>query len=882
MKKIALLIDANALIHRAWHSIPPMTSADGVLVNAVYGFTSTLIKVLSDVKPTHVVLCWDTPEPTYRHIAEPTYKALRVEQPQELYDQIPIVKSVAAGLGISSIELPGYEADDILGTLAEKFSRKKIDTLILSSDRDLWQLISSHVHILAFKKGVTETITYDEKMLLEVTGLHPAQIIDFKAMRGDSSDNLKGIPGIGEKTATTLLQTYGTLKGIFKAARDKKSDIRDSIRKKILSGEKAGNDTLHLVRIDTKAPLKIGVNDMCRKPIQNDVLKELFLQLGFKSLSTRIFGKEVLQETKQIVTPIVKNTATDFEDNLLEVEVKSFLSKLKSGTECVIHAVEQNQSSLFGDSVLFILLCEETFCVITRQNIESKLIQNDIREFFKSELIKKIGHDIKRCWHIGKKNGLELCGIFFDTQIASYLLSSSDARYNIDEIVLAKLHIRIPIDEKKYIAEAQAIWKLFHVLQKDLIQQDLYKVLQTFELPLVPILGEMEYAGILIDKKYFVQLTKQFSVEKKKLEEEMIRLAGEAFNPASPQQLSRIVFDVLQIPSKGIKRGKTGISTAATELEKLEGLHPIITKISEFREVAKLLSTYVETLPAQADAAGRIHTTYNMTVAATGRLSSMDPNLQNIPVRTEQGRMIRRGFVAAPGMAFVSCDYSQIELRVIAALSQDRHMLEAFNNGADIHTETATAIWHIDANNVTKDQRRAAKAINFGVLYGQGPQGLSKTAGVSFAEAKNFIDAYFLHYSAIASFLEKIKNDAHTQGYVETFFGRKRFIPEIHSSLFQVRAAAERMAINTPIQGTAADIMKLGLIEVAKKLSRVSQESRILLQVHDELVLEVPEKDVKKVAEHVKEWMAGIVHIGCPIIVESKSGKNWDEMDEIK
>lgn len=874
-KSSALLIDANALIHRSWHAIRPLTSPDGRLVNAVYGFTTSLLKIVAELHPTHVAVCWDTPEPTFRHEAEPAYKAHRVEQPQEFYDQIPLVKEIVAALGMRNIEKPGFEADDIIGTVATLLANSGMDVTILTSDRDAWQLISPRISVLAFKQGVTETIRYDEKALFEKTGLTAKQIPEYKALRGDASDNLKGVPGIGEKTATVLLQKYSTLEGVFEAAHSPKSEMSESVRSKLIDGEKSGRATLPLVNIVLDVPLLITPNDLQRQAVREQEAKQLLLSLGFKKMIERVFG---VSEKNTVQRVEIKKDKKSASPSVSSVNLVSFVQTLHEQDEVVIHAIEATQESLFQDGPLFALRSASSACIVTRFECNSAQEKKMFAQMLADESIKKIGHDLKRTWHACYALGFDMRGIAFDTQIAAYLLSSGEGKYELDSLAASLLDKKFSDGESRPIEEISAIWDIYCIYKKELSVNSLQSVLDRFEIPLIPILGHMEESGILIDRPYFNGLSEEFRAERQRLEEEMVHMAGEAFNPASPAQLSHVLFETLQISTKGLKRGKTGISTAASELEKLEGVHPIISKISEYREVAKLLTTYVDTLPQLADAHDRVHTTFNMTVAATGRLSSTNPNLQNIPVRTELGRRIRKGFIASKGTVFVSCDYSQIELRIIAALAKDAKMLDAFHRHADIHTETAAAIWHVTPESVTKEQRRAAKAINFGIIYGQGPQGLAKTASVPFAEAKAFIEEYFVVYAGIRSYLEETRALAHAQGYVETLFGRRRPIADIHSSMPHIRAAAERMAINMPVQGTAADIMKLGLIRVAQQLHTVSSKSRILLQVHDELVLEVPEHEAKIVASSVKEWMSSVADIGCPILVEAHTGTNWEEM----
>lgn len=868
MKSHALLIDGNALIHRAWHALPRLTSPDGRVVNAVYGFAMVLQKVLQTEHPEVLVVCWDTPEPTYRHTAEPAYKAQREEQPQEFYDQVPIAKDVIAAFGGKNVELPGYEADDLLATLGVRLAKEKTDVTILTSDRDVWQCIGPRVRVMAFKKGVTETVVYDEKTLPELTGLAPKQITDWKALTGDPSDNLKGVPGIGEKTALDLLKTYGTLEKIFKAAKDPKSDLKPGVRQRLLDGEKAGRDTLNLVQLITDAPIKASLKELHRVPADQEKIRELFLKLGFKTLLARIEGRG--GKTEQAISAPASPKKKSME--VQKMATGSLEDVLKS-TPLILHPVDVPQASLFAESPVLVLGSDDATVSLTQRELDNAKMRKMLAAAFADPKIKKIGHDLKLAWHWCRKNGFDLEGIAFDTEIAAYLLSAGERSYDLATLAAGRLGMILPEGDDRHAAEVDAIRALHRQLAEELAAQRLDTVLTRFELPLIPILGEMEERGILIDREYFKTLRDEFTKEKTRLEREMVKMAGEEFNPASPLQLTRILFEVLKIPTKGIKHGKTGISTAASELEKLEGAHPIIEKIGDYREVAKLLSTYVDALPNLADANGRVHTTFNQTIAATGRLSSTEPNLQNIPIRTELGRKIRRGFIARDGYLLLSCDYSQIELRVVAALAKDEKMLDAFRRGVDIHTATAAAIWHIDLDNVTKDQRRAAKAINFGIIYGQGPQGLSKAAGVPFEEAKQFIAEYFHVYSGIREYLEQTKALAHAQGYVETLFGRRRPLTDINSPLPQLRAAAERMAINMPVQGTSADLIKLAMIKI--------KNQNMLLQVHDELVFEVPENEVKPFASRIVEIMENVEKIGVPIVVEAKAGKNWEEMKKI-
>jgi len=889
-KQTAVLIDANALLHRAWHALPPLTAPDGRLMNAAYGFTSVLLKILQAEHPDYLAVCWDTPVPTYRHLAAPEYKAQRKEQPQAFYDQVEPVKRVVEAVGGTNVELDGYEADDLLGTLAVRLAKEGIEVSVMTSDRDVWQIIAPKIKIISFKKGVSETVTYDEQSLKELTGLEPHQVVDYKALRGDASDNLKGVPGIGEKTAIDLIRTYGGLNGIFRAAHDPKSKLTDSVRRKLLEGEQAAKDTLPLVKLILDAPIKIGLKDIIRRQVDMEAVRLLFGSLGFKTLLSRM-GHEYKAKVVEKTTEADKRAEAEQPDEA-RLSVKRISSSVEEALKTLEAAedegvlfvlpVEAKQTSLFADAPEAVSGSAERITLIPRGIMEDGKVAKALKKIVESEETKKVSHNLKNLWHWCRKRGLEMRGLGFDTEIAAYLLAAGEGGHDLASLSASRLGEALPEGEALPTAELESIRSLKQMLETELREQGLASVYGRFEMPLIPVLGAMEEVGILIDRKYFKRLADEFGKEKKRLELKMVAEAGEEFNPASPIQLSHILFEKLKLPTRGIKHGKKGISTAASEMEKLEGMHPIISLVSEFREISKLLSTYVEALPALADAEGRVHTTFNQTVTSTGRLSSTNPNLQNIPIRTELGRRIRRGFIAKPGFELLSCDYSQIELRIVAALANDAKMLEAFRNNLDIHTATAAAIWRIPLDTVSKDQRRAAKAINFGIIYGQGPQGLAKSAGIKYEEARHFIDEYFLTYSGIREYLYQTKALAHAQGYVETLFGRRRPIPEINSPRPEIRAAAERMAINMPVQGTAADIIKLAMVEVAKKLPELSSASAMLLQVHDELVFEVPEGEVRKLASEIKDIMENIEKLKCPIVVDAKSGKDWDRMEKVE
>lgn len=887
MKRLFIL-DANSLLHRTWHAIRPLTNPEGEVVNCVYGMLMSVLKLIEREKPDAFVACWDTEAATFRHKEYEAYKAHRVEKEDELYAQIPWVKEGFDALGIDSLAVDGYEADDLIGTLAKKAKKLGWEVVIVTGDRDALQLLDEGVSVMAFLKGVTDTKRYTVETLQEEYGLTPEQFLEYKAMRGDPSDNIPGIKGIGEKGAKELLIKYGSLNGILKAAHDPSSALSASVRKKLLDAEPELPSIIRLVRVVTNVPLKW-------KPTKTDFPRDrnaflAFLhRMGFRSLVARLNGEKTERaratqvatpgKTQRKKLPRLASVATTAQEIFVSEEnaLRAALDALRKAEHVAVFVPEDPQRSLFVDTGAGLVLAAKNAAF----HLEPRLTNTSmVREFFADADVSFVAHDAKAELRKLEAYGLVIASWRFDTMLAAYLLGAGERNHDLDALAATHLGIQIEPDAPPFRI-AEIVLALVDPLRAKLKDESLESVFERFELPLVPILRGMEREGILIDKPYLKLLSKQMSEAKAKIEAKMRATVGTEFNPGSPTQLADILFSRLGLPTKGIKKGKTGFSTAAPELEKLRGSHPIIEMIEEYREVSKLLSTYVDVLPDLADRHGRVHTTFNQAVAATGRLSSTNPNLQNIPIRTELGRKIRRAFIAKPGCKLLSCDYSQIELRIVALLAKDQNMIEAFRRGEDIHTATAAGIWDIPTKDVTKEQRRIAKAINFGLIFGQGPQGLSQVAGITFSEAKEFIRRYFEIYGGVKEYMDQTKALAHSLGYVETLFGRRRYLPEIHSQLAQVRAQAERMAINMPVQGTDADLMKLAMIAIDKELHRVCPEARMLLQVHDELMFEVPNNKVKLVADFVRETMQHVEKLDVPIVVDAKAGDNWEEMDPV-
>lgn len=885
-----LILDGNALLHRAWHAIPPLTTKDGLVVNAAYGFAMVIEKMREQFKPDFMAVAWDLPGKTFRHEKYEAYKATRVKKEQELYDQIPIIQEMLLGFYIPSLDAVGYEADDIIGTLSKKAEDNGYKTLIVTGDLDALQLVSQNTHVVFFQKGISETRTYDEAAVKERYGFPPAQLIDYKALRGDASDNIPGVAGIGEKTATELILKYGSVKGILDALEAGK--IEEKVAKKLRGQEQHARDSRELVEIvrEVKLPFTFA-SAKVREPDWERVLDQ-YRKLEFRTLlrkhepkvSDGDSGSRRLQPAREAIA-IVRDI-NELKRRLKPAATAQKPAATAQDTEKTIGVlVADQQPDLFGATLAAIAVSDGTTTVVVPNPAEKHLVALFPEPV---EGMKLVTHDLKKLMHQLPMTNYQLpASIFFDTMLASYLLHSGSRSHDLPSIVAKQLFVKLPELPEAYASQkdyerlgfaASLLPRLKSSLEASLKDAGLEEVFAEIEMPLIPVLYKMEQAGVLLD----TAALEAFSIKLKKditaLEKKIRAIGGENLNVSSPLQLAEVLFERLKLPTKGIKKTKTGFSTAASELEKLWDAHEIIPLISEHRELSKLQSTYVETLPKLVDKNGRVHTTYNQTVAATGRLSSSDPNLQNIPIKTELGREIRRAFVAPRRKQLISADYSQIELRLAAVIAKDQPFIEAFKDGADIHTRTAAEVWNVAEDEVTKEQRRAAKAINFGILYGMGPRSLSRSTGLSFTDAKVFIDRYFEIHHAIRDYLDATKLKAHQDGYVETLFGRRRYLPEIHTGVPMLIAQAERMAINMPIQGTAADLMKKAMLAVDGWLAQSQLPAIMLLQVHDELVLEVEKDAADAVASGVKDIMEGVASFEVPLVVDVQIGANWGDI----
>ncbi|MBI2635100.1 MAG: DNA polymerase I [Parcubacteria group bacterium] len=822
MKRL-ILIDSHALIHRAYHALPPLTTKSGELVNAVYGFTSILIKTISGFKPDYIVAAFDAPGATFRHEEYKEYKATRVKAPDELYIQIPRVKEILNAFKIPIFEKSGFEADDIIGTISKNLRGKNVEVLILTGDMDNFQLVGKNVKVLySPPSAAKEQIVYDSKKVEErFGGLKPEQLIDFKGLKGDPSDNIPGVKGIGEKTAIALIDRFENIENLYKTIKKGKiKEISAAVFEKLKTGKEAAFFSKKLATIKQNVPIKFNLKESEFGKFDKEKLFKLLGELGFVSLVNRMGGA---------------------------------MAGKPRGSEATLRGSPSSAKAMAG-----------------RQGTLAMPPSADIKG--------QIGYDFKSFIKTPKGKKIVIGGGDFDVMIAAYILNPGERDYSLEKLSLGEFGAVLP--------KTEAVLKLAPILKNRLIETETEKVFKEIEMPLIPVLAKMEIAGIKMDVKKINKLDDYLGKELKKLENEIYKLAGGEFNINSPQQLSEILFFKLKIPGAlaGGRIRKTpggALSTGAAELEKLRSGHKIIDFILKYRELAKLKSTYTDTLPKLVDKNKRIHTTFNQAGTASGRLSSQDPNLQNIPARGAWGDKVRKAFIAEKGYKFLSVDYSQIHLRIIAALADDKKMIEAFKNGLDIHKFTASEINNVPIEKVTGEMRFAAKALNFGIIYGMGALSFAESAGVSREKAREFITEYLKDFSGIARYMEILKNKAKELGFTETLFGRRRYLPEIDSPNPMLRAQAERIAVNMPIQGLEADIIKKAMIEIDKWL-RGNDNIRMILQVHDELLFEVKTGFVKEAAKKIVELMESVIKLKVPIIAEAKVGDNWGEMEPYK
>lgn len=922
-----MIIDGNALIHRSFHALPPLTTKSGEIVNAVYGFASVLIKALREFKPEYAALTLDRKEKTFRHEMFAGYKATRVKAPDELYAQIPRVKQIAAGFNIPIYELAGFEADDLIGTLARKVDGG-VEKIIVTGDMDALQLINDHTKVFTMRRGLSDSMIYDAKAVKQRYGLEPRQMVDFKALRGDPSDNIPGIKGIGEKTASELLRNFKTLDGIYKNINSEK--IKDKTRELLIARKKDAFFSKKLAAIKCDVNIEFNLEKARFRGFDGENLAKLFNELEFRSLLPRLQGLAAEDAKKSGCE--AGSRIDKFERNLKMFryelvdggeKFEKFFEKLRHQEEFAFDTETGSADPIMADllGVSFSWKSGEAYYVNAKcqmPNVKANLFNyknnaavptnkwlERMKPIFENAKIKKYGHNIKYDIEVMASCGIKVKGGAADSMIASYLLNPGSRQHNLDAVVFSELNFQkiskqdllgagrdkigfAQVETEKLFnyscEDADFTFQLVKKLLASLKEQKLEKLFYEIEMPLVSVLAGMEMNGVKIDKNFLARVGVGVDEKIARLRKIIYESAGAEFNINSTQQLREILFEKLGVPADGISKNKTGLSTGADELAKLKGQHPIIGLILEYRELVKLATTYIQSLPKLVNAkTGRLHTSFNQTVTSTGRLSSTGPNMQNIPARTKLGREIRKAFVADRGCKLLSLDYSQIELRLAAHMSGDKKMIEAFKRGEDIHSATAAEINQVAPEDVTAEMRREAKAVNFGILYGQGPRGLSIGSDIPYIRAKEFIDKYFTVYDGVKKFIDDSIEFARKNGCAETLFGRRRFLPEINSSVIQIKKAAERMAVNTPLQGTAADIIKISMIRIYETLNKKYAQGgvKMLLQVHDELVFEARNDLVESAAKEIKRIMENVIKLKVPLEVDVKAGDNWGEMEKI-
>ena len=838
-----LILDGNSVINRAFFGVKPLTTREGLYTHAIYGFLNILERMEKEEQPDAVAVAFDLHGPTFRHKRYEGYKATRHGMPEELAQQMPYAKEILRAMNIPIYECQGWEADDVIGTVGRICANNAWQCVIVTGDRDSLQLVDKYVNVklVISKPGQTNTTLYTPAVFREEYGFEPKKLIDLKALMGDSSDNIPGVAGVGPKTAKELLQKFGSLDGVYANLAD--ASIRPKLREKLEAGKESAYLSYELATIIPEAPIDFAPEDALKQPYNKKELYALFQKLEFVRLidkyGLRSAGLEVSSPTRELARlPKVQTLPVDL-------------------TECALYAA--------GDGSLGIAWAAGV-CALTPMEVQMQGVCF-------AENARLILHDCKTTRHRMDELGIPCPSVSFDTALAAYDLNPSQSDYPVSK--LATTFLGTNLEDEDAAACAEAIWQLKPVLEEELEKNGMKLLYHEIELPLCDVLYQMERRGIAIDRDQLEQFGKMLSQRIADCEALIYSFSGEQFNINSPKQLGELLFDKLGLPP--VKKTKTGYATNAEVLEKLKSKHPIIPAIMDYRMLTKLKSTYADGLMKEIRADGRIHTTFQNLVTATGRLSSTEPNLQNIPVRTDLGAEIRKMFVPRQGCVLVDADYSQIELRVLAHIADDKAMQEAFCSGMDIHTATAAQVFGVDREQVTPLQRRHAKAVNFGIVYGISEFSLAEDISVSRYEARAYIDNYLATYHGVRDYMKKVVSDARETGYTQTLYGRRRYIPELKSSNYNVRQGAERIALNTPIQGTAADLIKLAMIRVEAALGQNYPEARLLLQVHDELIVECPEELAPQVAALVSREMEQVASLRVPLTAEAKFGKSWYE-----
>jgi DNA polymerase-1 len=900
--KKLFLIDGSALAYRSYFAFVrnPLINSKGENTSAVFGFLNSLLKIIDEQQPDYLAAVFDTPEPTFRHKLYPEYKATRQKMPDEMSEQLPRIKQVLDILSIPVIEIPGMEADDVMGTLAKQAEKQNLETYLVTGDKDFLQLVSSLIKVYNPRRAGEEVEILDEKGVVEKIGLPPAKIVDYLSLMGDSSDNVPGVAGIGPKTALEILNQFDSLDDVYNNLDNVK---RDAIRDKLAENREQAFLSQKLVTLDTRVAIPINIEDLNRKAPDNSRVFNLIKELEFNSLLERFTGTEKTEKVNYV-------TITESD------RLKQLLAKLQSCQQFTFDLETTDADPMKAEIVGLSFSWKEgeayyiptiservaaTVDLFTNQKFRGfplKSVLQQLNPIFQNKSLRKNGQNVKYDLLVLSRAGVEVKGVDFDTMIASYVVNPSLRQHNLDALALTYFNYQkiptkdligtgknqitmaeVPVEEvSRYACEdADFTQRLYYVLEPKLIEYDLKKLFDEVEMPLIHVLLDMERNGVSLNVPFLAQMSKELDQRLNQLIKKIYKLAGQEFNINSTKQLADILFKKLELPV--IKRTKTGPSTDVDVLETLAKEHELPRELLEYRQLNKLKSTYVDALPRLINQqTGRVHTSYNQTVAATGRLSSSDPNLQNIPIRTEIGRKIREAFVTVDDRhVILDADYSQIELRIMAHLSQDPTLIKAFQQGKDIHRETAALVFKVNPEEVTDDMRRRAKEVNFGIMYGMGPYGLASRLEIPQEEAEMFIINYFASYPKIQEFMMQAQEFARQNGYVTTLLNRRRYLPDIHNDNRRVREFAERNAINTPIQGTAADLIKVAMINIFERLKQKKLKSKMIMQVHDELVFEVPKKEIDAVKELVRKEMEQAIELSVPIKVDMGVGNNWLE-----
>lgn len=848
-----MILDGNSIVNRAFYGVRPLSAPDGTPTNAVYGFLAILQRMLDEQKPEAVCVSFDLKAPTFRHKACDFYKAQRKPMPEELAVQMPLLKETLDAMGIRRYEIEGFEADDILGTAAAVCERSGWDCVVVTGDKDSLQLVSDTTSVCNVKtvRGQTETILYTPESFREEYGFAPAQMVDLKALMGDSSDNIPGVPGIGEKTSLDLVRRYGTVDKIYSSLAS--LDIKDGVRKKLTEGEASARQSYWLATIVRDVPLSFRPEENIWNNSYTPELYGVMKRLGFK----RFIDKWGLTESE--AAPVETGTSKKLAEQVISDE---------AGMDALIAAVRKAKhiAVVPTDGLDAVEICDGETVYRAQWSVAGEKYNELLCTVFSPE-VKKLGHNIKDLMGLLMKDKLPGEGFMFDTALAAYLLDANDGDYSLPRISAKYLN--------RELDRAQAIFELYSVLDAKLDELGMTKLYYEVELPLCRVLADMEASGFYVDRKALYDFGESLNDGIAQMQAGIWAHAGHEFNINSPKQLGEVLFEELMLPSG--KKTKSGWSTNADVLEKLRDKHPIIGEILEYRMLTKLKSTYADGLLKVIAPDGRIHTNFQMTVTATGRLSSTEPNLQNIPVRRKLGAQIRKMFVASPGKVLVDADYSQIELRLLAHISGDKAMQEAFLSGEDFHTVTASKVFGVPLDEVTPALRSRAKAVNFGIVYGISAFSLAQDIGVYPSEAKAYMEAYLDKYHGVRDYMKSIVEKAKADGYVDTLFARRRYLPELKSSNFNVRSFGERVALNMPIQGTAADIIKIAMVNVHRRLAEEGLEAKLILQVHDELIVECPDSEAERVKDILMHEMENAAALSVPLTVDAHIGHSWAE-----